>query len=334
MSAGQWAFVLLFPALATAIAIAFLRRLRLAASFADVPNERSLHGAPVPRLGGVALVAAAVVASLPFADPVAGILLACAVFLSLVSLLDDRRSLPIQVRLPAHFAAALVAVLATGAPAAAHSTAPLVECAVATLAIVWFTNAFNFMDGADGLAGGMATFGFACLAIAAWMAGAGPIAAACAALSAASLGFLVHNFPPARVFMGDAGSVPLGFLAGALGWLGVASGAWPAWFPLLAFAPFLVDATATLLSRLARRERFWLAHRSHAYQRLVLAGWSHRRLAIGAYALMILTACAALAALRSDSGARTGILSGSVAFYAVAFAAIEMRLRGTTTRQP
>ena len=333
MSAGEWCFVLLFPAAATAIAIALLRRSRFAAGFADVPNERSLHGAPVPRLGGIALITAAVVTSAAFAGRIEGVLLGCAVFLSLVSLLDDRRSLPIQVRLPAHAAAALVAMLAIGAPAA-HSPTLLVECGIATLAIVWFTNAFNFMDGADGLAGGMAAFGFGCLAIAAWWAGEQSIAVACASLAAASVGFLFHNFPPAKVFMGDAGSVPLGFLAGAVGWLGVVSGLWPAWFPVLAFAPFLLDATSTLLARVARGERFWLAHRSHAYQRLVLAGWTHRRLALAAYSLMALTACAALAALRSDSGARTGILSGSVALYVLAFAAIEWRLRGTTTRQP
>jgi UDP-N-acetylmuramyl pentapeptide phosphotransferase/UDP-N-acetylglucosamine-1-phosphate transferase len=330
---GAWAFVLLFPLAATAVAIAFLRRSRLAASFVDVPNERSLHGTPIPRLGGVALVASAVLASAPFADRSIGIVLACAVFLSLVSLADDRRSLPIQVRLPAHFAAALVVVISVGIPlGAAQSAAMVVECAVATLVIVWISNAFNFMDGADGLAGGMAAFGFACLAAAACIADAPALASACAAFAAASVGFLFHNFPPAKVFLGDAGSVPLGFLAGALGWLGVASAAWPAWFALLAFAPFLLDASVTLLRRIARGERFWVAHRTHAYQRLVLAGWSHRRLAVAAYALMAVTACAALAALRSESTVRTGILSGSVALYVLVFAAIETRLRRTTTR--
>ncbi|HSS28803.1 MAG TPA: glycosyltransferase family 4 protein [Usitatibacter sp.] len=333
MTGVDWGFVLLFAFAATAIAIAILRRSRLARHFSDVPNERSLHDAPVPRLGGVALIVAAAIASIAFADHAVTVVLGCAVFLCAVSLLDDRRSLPIQVRLPAHFAAAIVAVLAIGMPATAHSGAVAVECGIATLAIVWTTNAFNFMDGADGLAGGMAAIGFGCLAVGAGMAGAQPIAAACAALASASLGFLVHNFPPARVFLGDSGSVPLGFLAGALGWLGVASSAWPAWFPLLAFAPFLVDATATLLGRVARGERFWIAHRSHAYQRLVLAGWTHRRLALAAYVLMALTACAALTALRSDSTVRTGILSGSATFYVLAFLAIEARLRRTTTRQ-
>jgi len=332
VSALAWTFVLAFPLVATAIGIAFLRRSRIATAFADVPNERSLHAKPVPRIGGVVLVAAAVAASAPFADLLTGILLGCAVFLSLVSFADDYRGLAIEVRLPAHFMAAAVAVLAIGAPPAAHSAAVVVECGFATLAILWITNAFNFMDGSDGLAGGMAVAGFAALAAGACMAGAQPLALACAAIAAAAAGVLFHNFPPAGVFLGDAGSVPLGFLAGALGWLGVARGTWPAWFPLLVFAPFLVDATATLLARIARGERFWRAHRSHAYQRLVLAGWSHRRLALAAYALMALTACAALAALHSESGARMGILSGSAAFYAVVFAAIEVRLRRTTTR--
>lgn len=332
MSSGLWILVTAFPLLATAIGLGYLRRSRVAASFADVPNERSLHGEPVPRVGGIVLVASAVTASAAFADRPTGILLAGTAFLAIVSLADDHESLPIQVRLPAHCAAAIVAVLAIGAPPGAHSAALAVECVVAALAIIWITNAFNFMDGADGLAGGMAAFGFAALAAAAGMAGAQPVAVACAAVAAASVGFLFHNFPPAKAFLGDAGSVPLGFLAGAMGWLGVAASIWPAWFPLLAFAPFLVDATATLLARIARGERFWIAHRSHAYQRLVLAGWSHRRLALAAYALMAITQCAALAALHSESGARTGILLGSAMLYGVVFAAIATRLRGTTTR--
>jgi UDP-N-acetylmuramyl pentapeptide phosphotransferase/UDP-N-acetylglucosamine-1-phosphate transferase len=177
----------------------------------------------------------------------------------------------------------------------------------------------------------MAVTGFSALALGALAAGQLALAAACIAIASAALGFLLHNFPPAKVFLGDAGSVPLGFLAGALGWLGFASDAWPAWFPALAFAPFLLDATFTLLTRMLRGERFWKAHRSHAYQRLVLAGWSHARLAAFAYALMIASALAALAALRSGGDVRFGILVGSATAYIVLFAAIEARLRRTTT---
>jgi UDP-N-acetylmuramyl pentapeptide phosphotransferase/UDP-N-acetylglucosamine-1-phosphate transferase len=98
----------------------------------------------------------------------------------------------------------------------------------------------------------------------------------CAGVAAAAAGFLCFNFHPARIFMGDVGSVPLGFTAGALGLVGWRSGAWPLWFPLLVFAPFILDATVTLLRRALRGEKVWQAHRSHYYQRMVQMGLGHR----------------------------------------------------------
>ncbi len=146
--------------------------------------------------------------------------------------------------------------------------------------MAWMTNLYNFMDGANGLAGGMTVIGFSALAAAA----DNPLLACAAA--GAGLGFLFFNFDPARVFLGDSGSIPLGFLAGALCFAGVVSGQWPLWFPLLVFAPFVIDATATLLKRMMRREKIWAAHRQHYYQRLIRMGWSHRRLATAEYLLM------------------------------------------------
>jgi UDP-N-acetylmuramyl pentapeptide phosphotransferase/UDP-N-acetylglucosamine-1-phosphate transferase len=185
-----------------------------------------------------------------------------------VSFLDDVHSLPIAVRLPAHVAAAFAAVLAFAMPRPGHLVG-LGRAALAVIAIAWMANLYNFMDGADGLAGGMALIGFAVLAIAAAQSGFTPLALAALATSSAAAGFLPFNFPPARVFLGDAGSVPLGFLAGALGAWGAVLGAWPAWFPMLVFSPFIVDASVTLLRRLLAGERVWIAHRAHAYQRLV-----------------------------------------------------------------
>ncbi len=109
----------------------------------------------------------------------------------------------------------------------------------------------------------------------------------------------MFNFDPARIFMGDVGSVPLGFLAALFGFHGWWSGAWPAWFPPLVFSVFIVDATVTLLRRGLRGEKVWLPHREHFYQRLIQSGWSHRHLAVAAYLLMFATgstACLALAA--------------------------------------
>jgi UDP-N-acetylmuramyl pentapeptide phosphotransferase/UDP-N-acetylglucosamine-1-phosphate transferase len=149
------------------------------------------------------------------------------------------------------------------------------------------------MDGSDGLAGGMAVIGFGAYALAAHLAGDPMLVSLCLALVAGAAAFLLHNFPPARIFLGDVGSIPLGFFAGALGVLGWRGGLWPLWFPVLVFGPFIGDATITLLRRLARRERVWQAHRDHYYQRLVRMGFGHRGTALVGYAAM--AACAAVA---------------------------------------
>ena len=258
----------------------------------DRPNARSLHQQPVPRSGGIAIAAGAAAGMALATDgPHAAFGLAAA--LAVLSLADDRYNLPTLVRFAAHLAAAgtLLAVeLGTGDPAL---------FLLLVLAIAWFANLYNFMDGADGLAGGMAVFGFGAYAVAAQQAGHAPLAAAGAVLAAASLAFLLFNFHPARLFMGDVGSVPLGFLAGALGVLGWRDGVWPLWFPLLVFAPFVCDATLTLCKRLLRRERVWRAHRDHYYQRLVRMEFGHRGTAWLEYGAM--AACAAIALLAREA---------------------------------
>jgi UDP-N-acetylmuramyl pentapeptide phosphotransferase/UDP-N-acetylglucosamine-1-phosphate transferase len=141
----------------------------------------------------------------------------------------------------------------------------------------------------------MTMIGFGAYALAAYLFGAQTLAALCASLAAAAGAFLVLNWHPARLFLGDVGSVPLGFLAAALGLQGWSIGAWPLWFPLLVFAPFMCDATLTLIKRLLRRERVWQAHREHYYQRLVRMGFGHRGTAYIEYGAM--AGCAALALL-------------------------------------
>ena len=321
----RWAIAILVPALVSFMLIAILRRSRWAARLADQPNERSLHTAPTPRVGGLGVMAGALPVAALFADDSLAVLLGCAALLALVSLIDDRQSLPIEVRLPAHLAAAAITVLAIAGPDTRHPALGVVEAALAIVALVWMTNLFNFMDGSDGLAGGMAAIGFGALAVAATQAGAMPLALVSGALAAASIGFLAHNFPPARAFLGDAGSVPLGFLAGALGLQGTLAGAWPLSFPLLVFSPFIADASVTLLRRVLRGERFWRAHRSHYYQRLVLAGWTRRALALSGYALMLAAAASALLARRAGGPVQLGIILVWAAAYALLFLAIERR---------
>jgi len=327
MSAGGWA-VLVLPAVAAWAFIAWARRARFAERLADRPNERSLHEVPRPRVGGLGVVLAALPFVAAFGDEPLRIAAGCAALLCAVSLADDVRSLPALPRLAAHFAAAGIAVVAI----AGNAGWPIAVMAAAALAIAWMTDLYNFMDGADGLAGGMAVIGFGAFALAAGVAS--PLGIAALALASASAGFLAWNFPPARVFLGDAGSIPLGFLAGALGLQGVAAGAWPAWFPAVVFAPFVIDASVTVLRRLFRGERVWRAHRSHYYQRLVLAGWSHRRLALWAYGVMAAGVAVAFAAARASAMLQCGIIVVWAAAWLLLLGTIERHLRRVGVRFP
>ncbi len=302
------ALAALVPAVVAFAIIAALRRSRWAARLADHPNERSLHEAPTPRIGGIGIAMAALPFVAAFADGAApAAIAACAFALAVLSLVDDVRSLPIEVRLPAHAVAAAVVVLALAHPSQPWPWGLAGACA-AVGGLVGAAPHVNVMDGADGLAGGMGVVGFAALAAAAALGGDHALAATCAAIASACAGFLAHNFPPARAFLGDCGSIPLGFLAGAIGLQGALSGAWPPWFAPLVFSPFIVDATVTLLARVVRGEPFWRAHRGHGYQRLALAGWPRRRLALAAWALMLAAAASALWALRAGVTVQCAIL--------------------------
>lgn len=260
------------------ISLYFLLR-RGAALPMDHPNERSLHVRPTPRVGGLGVMAGLVTCALLLRPEGVFVLTLVALALSVLSVLDDLRGLSVGVRFSGHFLAAVTTLyLLPDLPGWAWW--------LALPALVWMTNLYNFMDGSDGLAGGMALFGFASYGVAAWVGGAESFAVLCCVIAAASMGFLNFNFPPARVFLGDAGSIPLGYLAAALGVSGWIAGMWPIAFPLMVFSSFIVDASATLLARLARGEKVWQAHRAHYYQRLIRLGWSHRRLALAEYAVM------------------------------------------------
>lgn len=291
----------------------------------DYPNARSLHVAPVPRTGGVALMAglaagcALAVATASAEAPLQVLLPAFG--LALPSFVDDWRGLAMYWRLLFHAAAAGVFVML------ALPTEPVWLQATLVVATVWMTNLYNFMDGADGLAGGMAVFGFGSLAWAGLVAGDAALSMVCACVATAALAFLAFNFNPAKIFMGDAGSIPLGFLAAALGISGWSRGNWGLWFPLIVFSPFIVDATLTLLRRLLRGERIWQAHREHYYQQLVQLGWGHRRTALAEYGLMLVCASAALLALHAGSAGRAVLFAGIPALYAALAMLVARRWR-------
>jgi UDP-N-acetylmuramyl pentapeptide phosphotransferase/UDP-N-acetylglucosamine-1-phosphate transferase len=243
-----------------------------------------------------------------------------------ISFLEDLAGLPIWGRLIAHFLAAGVFVAGLLAQGLEWGWA-----AVVLVPVVWMVNLYNFMDGMDGLAGGMALFGFGFLALLSWVGGNQPLMLVNLSIAAVAAAFLLFNVHPARIFLGDAGSTTLGFLAAGLGLIGWRSGTWSLEVPLLVFSPFIVDASVTLARRMVRREKFWQAHRSHYYQRLVLAGWGHRKTARAEYGLMIVCGLFALAFQSGSDGVRVAIVVGwAVVFFIVGWAVmmIEQRAAG------
>lgn len=284
----------IFPPLSAVLVTFLLTRLLLSSQTAsklkDLPNDRSLHSVPVPRIGSVGLMAGILSGWLLMFNSLTWWMVVPLLGLFAVSLLDDIFNLSVKQRLITHLFAA--AILVTGSGLATQQ-----GVAIALLMImsgIWMINLFNFMDGSDGLAGGMAVFGFGALGVAAWLAHNPSLALLNFCISAAATGFLFYNFHPARIFMGDAGSIPLGFLVFAMGIWGWQQGCWPAWFPVLVFSPFIVDASVTLLRRTLRGVKVTEAHREHYYQRQIQMGWGHRNVALVEYVLMLGSGASAL----------------------------------------
>lgn len=273
----------LISAFFTFILIYLLLSNKVAARLQDIPNERSLHSTPVPRIGGACLLAGILAGWLLIFPDLTWWLLLPLMGLFVVSMIDDIYSLPVKQRFLAHLVAGAMVVIGSGV----LSQQGVMIAAAVLLLIVWMINLYNFMDGSDGLAGGMAFFGFAMYGVAAWLAENPSLSWLNFCIAAAAASFLYFNFHPARIFLGDAGSIPLGFLAAAMGVWGWQQGSWGVWFPVLVFSPFIVDASMTLLKRTMRGVKITEAHREHYYQRLIQLGWGHRNVALAEYVLML-----------------------------------------------
>jgi len=271
------------------LAVAGLRRW-LGGRVLDVPNERSSHSSPTPRGGGIAIVFVTLAGSWlalafwPLETNAWQWLLFTvgALLIAGVSWLDDLRSLSTRVRFAFQFAGAVLAVLAFGAwkeiiiPGMGNFGLGLPGWPLVLLWIVGLTNAYNFMDGIDGIAGGQAV-----VAGAGWVIigiiGNNPLLCVVGILLVfSSLGFLGHNWPPAKIFMGDVGSAFLGFTFAVLPVIAAHNDPRFIIAGVLLVWPFLFDSVFTFLRRLINRENVFAAHRSHLYQRLVISGLSHQ----------------------------------------------------------
>jgi Fuc2NAc and GlcNAc transferase len=329
--------------LAAFVGTAVIRRYAIARRVLDIPNERSSHSVPTPRGGGVAIVGAFVaVATILWSlgripTPFAVALLGTGLIVATVGFIDDHRHIAARWRLLAHFSAAAWALAWVGGlpplplPGGSQEWGLLGDV-VGAIALVWLLNLYNFMDGIDGIAAVEAVT--VCLgAIVVYLAGPETSAAWYPAglLAAAALGFLAWNFPPAKIFMGDAGS---GFLGVTLGVLVLdAATRRPEWLWswVILLGAFVVDATVTLFFRLSRGEKLYEAHRSHAYQHAAQRIGSHRpvTLAVGAINLFWLLPMALLA----GSGRLDGLLATVIAYVPLACVAIVYRAGRAATRQ-
>jgi Fuc2NAc and GlcNAc transferase len=266
--------VAVIAALVTAAACTWaMIRVAPALKLIDQPNARSSHRHPTARGGGAAIAVAVSVAGFTSISSVAGLWppLVAALPVAVLGLLDDRFGLSAPLRLGIQLVASVAFVIEF-----AGTSMGLAALACWALAIAWACNLFNFMDGIDGIAGTEALF---ICAVAGWLVRpADPVLALLLWIVAASAaGFLLWNWAPARIFMGDAGSCYLGFLIAALAFISVRaeSLSLPVW--LLLWGPFLADTTVTLVRRMLRGEKWWLAHRSHAYQHLSTRLQGHAR---------------------------------------------------------
>lgn len=253
-----------------------LTRYAPALRLVDVPNSRSSHIRPTPSGGGIAVVVASVLGELvlPGGIPAAmSIALYAALPVALIGLADDRFNLSARLRLSVHLVAASAVVLPL---ALAESMTPpfLIGYLVGLLMIAWATNLFNFMDGIDGIAAGQAIY-MCGMAGALLFTRSASTATALWIIGSASAGFLFWNWNPARIFMGDVGSSYLGFLLASIAAITIALDllTLPVW--LILSGTFLADTGVTLLRRVARGKKWWIAHRSHAFQRLNLMIRNH-----------------------------------------------------------
>ena len=287
-------------ALAAFAATTSVRRNAQRLGVIQAPNARSSHTTPTPSGGGLGIVFGGTVATAAAIAPSPwplGIGLLIALAIAAIGFLDDRRPLPARYRLIAQL---VLVALAIGACVpldglAAQVGLPLPAALVATVALivaVYWINLFNFMDGIDGIAGSQAIFMCCGAALLAWLHA--PAIADEApfwmllGVAAATFGFLLLNWPPAKIFMGDAGSTYLGFMLVFLGLVTIAAG----WLSLAQWgilaAAFATDATVTLVRRLALRERVFEAHRRHAYQVLSRRWGSHRTVTLAFIAINVI----------------------------------------------
>jgi Fuc2NAc and GlcNAc transferase len=302
--------VFALAAAASGILTGIVRRYALARAVIDVPNERSAHTRPVPRGGGLAIAGVVITGSVilgvreELPSNFLAALIGGGLIVAGIGWLDDHRSVSSLVRVVAHFlAAALAVALMQGLPEMTVG-GRVVQLGVlgslfAVLTIVWLINLYNFMDGIDGIAGVNAVTVGLFGAFLLQRSGSSGLASIAFLIAGASFGFLLWNWAPARIFLGDVGSGFLGFCFAVLAVASENTSEVPLLLWILLMGVFIVDATVTLIRRVARGENWYAAHNNHAYQRAVRSGFAHSTVSLAVAAINCLLGVAVIMVQRS-----------------------------------
>jgi UDP-GlcNAc:undecaprenyl-phosphate GlcNAc-1-phosphate transferase len=287
--------------------VAAVHYLSLRWNILDIPNSRSSHVIPMPRGGGLAIVVVTIISigilcHIRLFVPINGlfIILLGAVLLAGISMWDDLHPLPFWIRLFIHIVVACIVVFGVGywhilnLPFIKTIYLGWFGLPVTIFWIVGMINAFNFMDGVDGIAGGQGVIAGLGWAVLGMLSGQSFIAGVGVVLAASCLGFLGHNWPPAKIFMGDVGSTFLGYTFAVLPVVAGQHYTHLSFLGVLLVWPIIFDTAATFLRRLLHHENVFSAHLSHFYQRLVATGYSHKKIASLYIGLSIISlACSA-----------------------------------------
>lgn len=287
--------ILLVISVVAYFGVEVFRRWSLRRELFDVPNQRSSHTTPTPRGGGLIIVVIALLAYLFYSifkeSEISWAYLIGAILVAVISWLDDLRTVSFVWRFFIHIIAALLVIFSTGyfgyvyLPGGFFTVEnQIFNFSLTFLWIVWLTNAYNFMDGIDGIAGAQAVCAGLGWLIIGKIIGADSTSFYGGVLAFTAIGFLVHNWQPAKIFMGDVGSAFLGYTLAVLPLLAMRekdiSTEYIRYLPLIAVCInwlFVFDTIYTFLRRLVRREKVWEAHRSHIYQKFVIGRLSHRK---------------------------------------------------------
>ncbi len=330
----NYLFFLLIPFLLTYLFTVLMIKFALKYNIMDIPGQRSSHVHPTPRGGGIAIYISFVLMLFFLRNYAENNFLWCLFFgvtiISGIGLIDDIKKLPIKIRFSVQIIASSIPILygfklnEIELPALGTINLGILSIPITLVWILWMTNLYNFMDGIDGITASEATVVSFFLFLLSLITKNHFLLLMSLIIIGSSLGFLIHNFPPAKIFMGDVGSSSLGYIFAILAIFASQNEKHyiPFFIFLLLSGTFIFDATVTLIRRIVKGERWFEAHRSHYYQRLVIAGYTHKQVTLLECGVSVLLGIVGIIYLSASEITRILIIVGSITLLTLGILAI------------